>query len=68
MADAISIQAANNSVEAVMLNGRRFDCGSVKGYLDAIIHVASHDGLMFKSYEKASKRRSNLDLARFCKA
>ena len=41
LADAINAQAANNAVEAVMLNGRRFDCGSVQGYLDAIIHVAA---------------------------
>ena len=40
LADAINIQAANNAVEAVTLNGRRFDCGSVQGYLDAIMHVA----------------------------
>ena len=26
--------------EAVKLKGRRFDCGSVEGYLDAIMHVA----------------------------
>lgn len=42
LADAINIQAANNAVEAVMLDGYRFDCGSVQGYLDAIIHVAHH--------------------------
>ena len=41
LADAINFQASNNAVEAVMLNGRRFDCGSVQGYLDAIIHVAA---------------------------
>ena len=41
LADAINAQAANNAVEAVMLNGRRFDCGSVQGYLDAIIYVAA---------------------------
>ena len=41
LADAINVQAANNEVESVILNGRRFDCGSVKGYLDAIIHVAA---------------------------
>ena len=41
LADAINAQAANNAVEAVTLNGRRFDCGSVQGYLDAIMHVAS---------------------------
>jgi UTP--glucose-1-phosphate uridylyltransferase len=40
LADAINTQAANNAVEAVMLNGRRFDCGNVQGYLDAIMHVA----------------------------
>lgn len=40
LADAINVQASNNAVEAVILNGRRFDCGSVNGYLDAILHVA----------------------------
>jgi len=40
LADAINTQASNNAVEAVKLKGRRFDCGSVKGYLDAIMHVA----------------------------
>jgi UTP--glucose-1-phosphate uridylyltransferase len=40
LADAINTQAIKNSVEAVMLNGRRFDCGGVEGYLDAILHVA----------------------------
>ena len=42
LADAINAQAANNAVEAVILNGRRFDCGSVQGYLDAITHVAGY--------------------------
>jgi len=41
LADAINTQAANNAVEAVTLNGLRFDCGSVQGYLNAIRHVAS---------------------------
>ena len=41
LTDSINVQAANNMVEAVMLNGRRFDCGSVKGYVDAIKHVSS---------------------------
>ncbi len=40
LADAINTQAASNAVEAVTLNGRRFDCGSVEGYLDAIMYVA----------------------------
>ena len=36
----INAQAAKGAVEAVILNGRRFDCGSVQGYLDAIKNVA----------------------------
>ena len=40
LADAINVQAGNNAVEAVTLNGLRFDCGSVQGYLDVIMHVA----------------------------
>jgi UTP--glucose-1-phosphate uridylyltransferase len=40
LADAINTQAAQNTVEAVKLNGRRFDCGGVQGYLEAIRHVA----------------------------
>ena len=35
------MQATNNMVETVLLNGRRFDCGSVKGYVEAIKYVAS---------------------------
>ena len=44
LADAINTQAVNNSVEAVTLNGHRFDCGSVQGYLDAIMYVANQTG------------------------
>ena len=40
LAEAIHTQVENDSAEAVKLNGRRFDCGSVNGYLDAITHVA----------------------------
>ena len=40
LADAINTLAKNNKVEEVMLNGHRFDCGGVKGYIDAIMHVA----------------------------
>ena len=40
LADAINTQATNGGVEALLLTGRRFDCGSVEGYLDAIMHVA----------------------------
>ena len=34
------LTSTNNAVEAVKLKGRRFDCGSVEGYLGAIMHVA----------------------------
>ena len=40
LADAINTQASNNAVESVTLSGRRFDCGSVQGYLDAIMYMA----------------------------
>ncbi len=35
LADAINIHAQQGSVETVRLNGRRFDCGSVDGYIQA---------------------------------
>jgi len=40
LADSINIQAKNNMVEAVLLNGKRFDCGSIRGYIAAINHAA----------------------------
>jgi len=40
LADAINSQAANNMVETVSLNGKRFDCGCIKGYVDAIKFVS----------------------------
>ena len=40
LADAINTQAENDAVEAVRLNGSRFDCCSVNGYVGAVIHVA----------------------------
>ena len=46
LADAINTQAAARQVEAVMLNGQRFDCGSVKGFLKAIMYVAERDRLV----------------------
>lgn len=46
LADAINRQAGLGQVEAVMLTGQRFDCGSVKGFLEAIMHVAQRDGLV----------------------
>ena len=35
LADAIDIHAQRGSVESVRLNGRRFDCGSVDGFMQA---------------------------------
>jgi UTP--glucose-1-phosphate uridylyltransferase len=40
LADAIDTQARGGTVRAVELVGRRFDCGSVRGYLEAILSVA----------------------------
>ena len=39
LADAIDVQANNGGVSSVMLAGKRFDCGSIEGYLDAILHL-----------------------------
>ena len=40
LADAINVLAKRGLVEAVRLNGKRFDCGSIEGYLKAIIYKA----------------------------
>jgi UTP--glucose-1-phosphate uridylyltransferase len=40
LADSINVQAENNIVEAVLLNGKRFDCGNIQGYIEAIKYVA----------------------------
>lgn len=40
LVDAINAQAEDEAVEAVRLNGRRFDCDGVNGYLGAIMHLA----------------------------
>ena len=39
LSDAINTQAVTNNVEAVRLNGERFDCGSKVGYLKANIAI-----------------------------
>jgi UTP--glucose-1-phosphate uridylyltransferase len=41
LADAINGMALEGDVESVLLNGKRFDCGSVKGYVQAITYMAS---------------------------
>ena len=38
LADAINIHAKNGLVDMVMLKGKRFDCGSVDGFMDASKH------------------------------
>ena len=38
LADAINIHAQQGSVETVHLNGQRFDCGSVDGYVSAVVN------------------------------
>jgi UTP--glucose-1-phosphate uridylyltransferase len=40
LADAVNTMAKAGRVEARPLQGNRFDCGSVRGYLDAIMAVA----------------------------
>jgi len=40
LADSINTQAVNNRVETILLNGKRFDCGSIKGYVEAIKFAA----------------------------
>ena len=39
LADAINIHAQRGSVETVRLHGQRFDCGSVDGYMAAIMSM-----------------------------
>ena len=46
LTDALSILAKKGRVEAVNLDGIRFDCGSVKGYLEAIIYVSRKAGFI----------------------
>lgn len=41
LANAINIQASNHMVETVSLDGVRFDCGSIEGYIDAIKYASS---------------------------
>ena len=40
LADSINAQAVNNMVETVLLNGKRFDCGSIEGYINAFKYVS----------------------------
>ena len=40
--DALKIQAKQGKVIAYKFKGRRFDCGSIKGYLEATNHFANN--------------------------
>lgn len=40
LADAINIHAQRGNIQTVPLNGRRFDCGSVEGFLSATLSEA----------------------------
>jgi len=44
LADAIHILALDKRVSSVKMDAKRFDCGSVSGYLEAIKYVTSKDG------------------------
>jgi len=44
--DALKIQAKQNKVIAYKFKGRRFDCGSVKGYIEATNYFANNLSIM----------------------
>jgi len=44
--DALNIQAKRGKVMALKFKGRRFDCGSIKGYLEATNFLASKEGII----------------------
>ena len=41
LADAINVQAKSGNFELVEINGKRFDCGSVSGFIAAANHEYS---------------------------
>ena len=44
--DALKIQAKQGKVIAYKFKGKRFDCGSIEGYLKAINYFAKQKGLI----------------------
>ncbi len=44
--DALNTQAKNGKVIAFKFKGMRFDCGSIKGYLQAINYFATKEGII----------------------
>jgi UTP--glucose-1-phosphate uridylyltransferase len=41
LADALNLHAQNGLLEVVKLKGKRFDCGSVDGFMSASAHEYS---------------------------
>ena len=46
LADAINIQAKRDLVETIRFHGRRFDCGSLEGYVSASLFQFKSKGLV----------------------
>ena len=46
LSDAINTQAKSGNVEWVLLDGKRFDCGDARGYLNAILHAAEEKNML----------------------
>jgi UTP--glucose-1-phosphate uridylyltransferase len=46
LSDAINTQAKMGNVESILLNGSRFDCGSITGYIQAIIFAAKKENII----------------------
>jgi UTP--glucose-1-phosphate uridylyltransferase len=46
LADAINKQAQTGNVKAVNLDGIRFDCGNVQGYINAVIYSAKRQKII----------------------
>jgi UTP--glucose-1-phosphate uridylyltransferase len=51
LADAINIHAQQGSVETVRLNGRRFDCGSMHGFMNASHYEFRSRGFVLDDYK-----------------
>ena len=45
LSDAINTQAKAGKVASLKLNAKRFDCGDVRGYIDAIKYISAHEGI-----------------------
>jgi UTP--glucose-1-phosphate uridylyltransferase len=45
LSDAINIQAKSGRVNFLTLDAKRFDCGDIHGYIDAIKYTAKRDGI-----------------------